>query len=53
MSLIPAPVKHDITLIQGGDFPLRMQLKLGGVPAEWTGCHARWQLRANIAVIVH
>lgn len=45
MSLIPPPIKRDITLIQGSDFPLSMRLVLGNQPAIWTGCRARWQLR--------
>lgn len=45
MSLIPAPVKRDFTFIQGEDFHFQLGFKAGGVPANWSGCRARWQLR--------
>ena len=46
--LMPLPVKRKLRITQGATFNAGWRWKPGGVPADFTGCRARMQVRPDI-----
>ena len=45
---MPLPVKRKLRITQGATFNAGWTWKPGGVPADFTGCRARMQVRPDI-----